>query len=218
MNDGVTSTRITAVIQQRCRLVREGLADLLGLQADIVVAGTAVTGADLVMRCAETAPAAAILELDDPAEDASRTAAVLCHQHPGIRFVALYRAASHPSVARADAAGFPVLVDRSAGVDAVGDALRAAMELPATPIVAPEKAERTIVLDAREVHVLELVGAGCTTREISDRLAISRKTVENHKHRIFTKLHVQNQAHAVAVAMRAGIITADGVLDLTDPD
>jgi DNA-binding CsgD family transcriptional regulator len=68
------------------------------------------------------------------------------------------------------------------------------------------------VLTARELDVLGLVGAGHTTREVSEALGISPKTVENHKQRIFVKLGVQNQAHAVAVAMRTGLLHADAGL------
>ncbi len=74
------------------------------------------------------------------------------------------------------------------------------------------------VLTTRELHVLHLVGAGYTSREISGRLDISHKTVENHKQRIFGKLGVQNQAHAVSVAMRAGLLRADRVIDLAVGD
>ena len=66
----------------------------------------------------------------------------------------------------------------------------------------------------RELDVLCHVGAGWTSREISGRLAITHKTVENHKQRIFGKLGVQNQAHAVAVAIRGGLISPEGVIDL----
>jgi DNA-binding CsgD family transcriptional regulator len=38
------------------------------------------------------------------------------------------------------------------------------------------------------------------------QMGISPKTVENHKQRIFSKLGVQNQAHAVAVAVRQGLV------------
>jgi DNA-binding CsgD family transcriptional regulator len=55
------------------------------------------------------------------------------------------------------------------------------------------------VLSPREVEILRAVSSGHTTREISEQLEISAKTVENHKQRIFTKLGVRNQAHAVAL-------------------
>jgi DNA-binding NarL/FixJ family response regulator len=63
-------------------------------------------------------------------------------------------------------------------------------------------------LTGRELEVLRLIGAGRTTREISTLLGVSRRTVENHKRRIFAKLDVQSQAHAVASAARLGLLTA----------
>ncbi len=53
-----------------------------------------------------------------------------------------------------------------------------------------------------------MIGAGCTTREVGARLGISAKTVENHKRQLFRRLGVQNQAHAVAIAMRRGLISS----------
>ena len=38
---------------------------------------------------------------------------------------------------------------------------------------------------------------------------ISAKTVENHKQRVFRKLDVQSQSHAVSVAMRLGLLNHD---------
>jgi DNA-binding NarL/FixJ family response regulator len=61
-------------------------------------------------------------------------------------------------------------------------------------------------LTGRELEVLRLIGEGRTTREISIVLGVSRRTVENHKRRIFAKLDVQSQAHAVASAARLGLL------------
>ncbi|HZD37012.1 MAG TPA: LuxR family transcriptional regulator [Actinomycetes bacterium] len=66
-------------------------------------------------------------------------------------------------------------------------------------------------LTGRELEVLRLIGAGRTTREISIVLGVSRRTVENHKRRIFAKLDVQSQAHAVASAARRGLLTIPSV-------
>lgn len=66
-------------------------------------------------------------------------------------------------------------------------------------------------LTGRELEVLRLIGAGRTTREISIVLGVSRRTVENHKRRIFGKLDVQSQAHAVASAARLGLLTVPTV-------
>ncbi len=66
----------------------------------------------------------------------------------------------------------------------------------------------TPTLTGRELEVLRLIGAGLTTQEISALLGVTRRTIENHKRRIFAKLGVQSQAHAVASAARLGLLAA----------
>jgi len=73
------------------------------------------------------------------------------------------------------------------------------------PVVTPSQ-----TLTRRETEILARIAAGLSASEVSDQLGISRKTVEGHKRRIFTKLDVQNQAHAVAVATRAGLLDGRG--------
>jgi DNA-binding NarL/FixJ family response regulator len=48
-------------------------------------------------------------------------------------------------------------------------------------------------LTTREREVVDLVAAGLTNREIAERLYLSRKTVETHLSRAFTKLHVRSR-------------------------
>ena len=61
-------------------------------------------------------------------------------------------------------------------------------------------------LSARETQILRCIALGMSASETSHQLGISPKTVENHKRRIFATLEVQNQAHAVAIATRAGLL------------
>jgi DNA-binding NarL/FixJ family response regulator len=58
-------------------------------------------------------------------------------------------------------------------------------------------------LTKREVEVLDLLGHGLSNREISDRLYISRKTVEHHVGNILAKLGLRGRAEAAAYAARA---------------
>jgi DNA-binding NarL/FixJ family response regulator len=214
---GEDGTAVTTVaVQQGLRFFREGLALLLDAEPDIRVVGTAVTLTDLEKLCADTPPAVAVLELHDPPVESCRSAAAMQADLPELRFVGLGLPDAATNQPCPSIEGFSAVIDRRAGIRPVIEAVRAARLTPTSAISVPAAPEGIDVLSHRETDVLALVGAGCTTRDISDRLAISRKTVENHKQRIFTKLQVQNQAHAVAVAMRAGMISPDGVLDLTD--
>jgi DNA-binding NarL/FixJ family response regulator len=57
-------------------------------------------------------------------------------------------------------------------------------------------------LSDRELEVLNLIGAGVTTREIAARLRVSIKTVETHRAHIKSKLHLENAAQLVQFCMR----------------
>jgi DNA-binding NarL/FixJ family response regulator len=225
-NGGMSaSDSIRVAVQQRHRFFREGIALLLDAEPGIEVVGTAVTGTDVVKLCAHTEPDVTIIDVDQATTattigagdtvDACQVAATLRAQLPALRFIGVYT--NDADARRARQAGLPVLIRRSEGMRPLLLAVRASRERPPARIVIPSEVPSRDILSRREIDVLALVGSGRTTREISERLSISRKTVENHKQRIFAKLQVQNQAHAVAVAMRHGIISPEGVLDLTDP-
>jgi DNA-binding NarL/FixJ family response regulator len=61
-------------------------------------------------------------------------------------------------------------------------------------------------LATREIEVLRLVADGCDTQEIADRLAYSERTVKNVLHDVTTRLQLRNRSHAVAYALRQGLI------------
>jgi DNA-binding NarL/FixJ family response regulator len=61
-------------------------------------------------------------------------------------------------------------------------------------------------LSPREVDVLRLMADGLDTNEIAKNLSYSERTVKNIIYTITNRLHLRNRPHAVAYAMRAGII------------
>ncbi len=61
-------------------------------------------------------------------------------------------------------------------------------------------------LAAREIEVLKLVADGCDTSEIAHELAYSERTVKNVLHDVTTRLQLRNRSHAVAYALRQGLI------------
>ena len=61
-------------------------------------------------------------------------------------------------------------------------------------------------LNAREQQVLRLIADGHGTREVAAELSYSERTIKNVLHDVATKLGARSRSHAVAHAVRAGII------------
>ena len=61
-------------------------------------------------------------------------------------------------------------------------------------------------LAQREVDVLRLVADGYDTAQIAHRLCYSERTVKNVLHGVTTRLQLRNRSHAVAYAVREGLI------------
>jgi DNA-binding NarL/FixJ family response regulator len=61
-------------------------------------------------------------------------------------------------------------------------------------------------LATREIEVLRLVADGYDTAEIATKLAYSERTVKNVLHDITSRLQLRNRSHAVAYAVRQGLI------------
>lgn len=72
------------------------------------------------------------------------------------------------------------------------------------PETAPEEPPR---LTKKQGDILELLAQGCTNEEIGKALAILPQTVKNHVSGLLRRLHAKNRAHAVAIAVRKGIIS-----------
>ena len=61
----------------------------------------------------------------------------------------------------------------------------------------------------RETQILNYVARGTTNKQIAYILRISEQTIKNHVSAILRKLHANDRAHAVALAMRDGWLSAE---------
>ena len=61
-------------------------------------------------------------------------------------------------------------------------------------------------LSTRELEVLGLVAEGYTSKEVGRHLVVAEETVKSHITNILTRLEARNRAHAVALAIRGGLL------------
>jgi DNA-binding NarL/FixJ family response regulator len=102
-----------------------------------------------------------------------------------------------------DGAAVDTVIDRRTRLDALLTAVLHQRD-PGLPWSMPTV--RALPLTTREREVLQLIAGGCTSKEIARTLGVSAHTVESHKQRVFRRLGVQNQAQAIAAAVRMGLL------------
>jgi DNA-binding NarL/FixJ family response regulator len=225
VDDQQAPARTRVAVQQRQRLFREGISQLLGAEPDLEVVGMVTTDAELVQACREHRPTVAVIEGEVGDWDVPRLVTTLRRTVTGLAVIGLTPwPATASEQARARRAGMRCLLSRDTGIAGILTAVRSPVRTFAgavsTPTAGtgPGPSSTAAVLTSREVEVLSLVAAGLTSTAVAGCLHISHKTVENHKQRIFAKLEVQNQAHAVSVAMRTGVLRPDRVMELASSE
>ena len=75
-----------------------------------------------------------------------------------------------------------------------------------TYIATKKTVKVTSEFTAQERQIIELCGEGLSVRKIAEQLFISRRTVENHKQRIFEKLGIHSTGEMIRYAMVNKII------------
>ena len=222
--------RVLAVDDQR--VVREGLAMLLGLLPDVEVVGTAADGEEALTLAGELRPDVILMDLRMPRVDGVEATRRLRASHPEIKVVVLTTYADDRSVIDALRAGALGYLTKDAGADEIQQALQRVasgqasldpavqmhlVEAIATTATAATAATTDVTsapaasqlpdgLTPREVEVLGLIGAGLSNTEIAAQLFVSEATVKSHVNHMLPKIGARDRAQAVGYAYRHGLV------------
>lgn len=69
----------------------------------------------------------------------------------------------------------------------------------------------SVSLSGRELQIIELVATGLTNQDISEKLEISKRTVDNHISNILHKTKTDNRVELVRWALKWGKVCIDEV-------
>jgi DNA-binding NarL/FixJ family response regulator len=191
----------------RRRIVLDGLNLLLTGDEDLEVLGSASSESELIAMCHMARPHVALINID-PELAIDHLLERLRRHNPTLRIVAQITHGASLPAPRLLRAGASTVLGPDTSIDELMDALHTAQPTTTHATIAPEcqSAAPRHGVSPRELDVLNLIGDGLTTAQIGPRLGISPKTVENHKQRLFAKLEVRNQAHAVSIGVRMGLL------------
>jgi DNA-binding NarL/FixJ family response regulator len=216
----MTPVRVLAADDQR--VVREGLAMLLGLLPDVEVVGTAADGEEVLALAAELRPDVILMDLRMPRMDGVEATRRLRERDPAVKVVVLTTYADDRSVLDALRAGALGYLTKDAGAAEIQQALHRVADGQAAldPAVqrhlveaiadgvpsGPATASLPAGLTPREAEVLTLIAAGLSNTEIAERLVVSEATVKSHVNHMLAKIGARDRAQAVGYAYRHGLV------------
>jgi DNA-binding NarL/FixJ family response regulator len=123
------------------------------------------------------------------------------------RVVAVVGDIDGPALLAAVEAGACVIVRRREATDErLADAVRVAAAGSASSAGWARPRGTARAVSHRELRVLRLLADGYSTAEIAGELAYSESTIKSAIHELTSRLELRNRSHAVAFAVRAGLI------------
>lgn len=221
--------KISVVVADDERVVREGLRAILETQDDIAVAGTAADGDHALRLCGALRPDVLLLDVRMPGRDGLWVLGELARAGTlgphGVRAVMLTTFDMDDYVDEALTLGASGFLLKSGSYEELLTAVRAAANGDAalSPGVArrviggyvahrrsqradPADLTRLDELTPRERDVLELVGRGLSNAEIAKTLIVEESTVKTHVKRILAKLDLRDRVQMVIFAYETGLI------------
>lgn len=217
------SGAIRVLVADDQRVVREGLATILGLLAGVEVVGTAADGDEAVALAVKLRPDVVLMDLRMPHSDGVQATRRLHEHDASIRVLVLTTYADDRSVIDALRAGARGYLTKDCGAQEICAALHRVMAgqavidpavqhhlvsaIIASPATSSDEQEPRLPdrLTRREAEVLSLVAQGLSNAEIADRLVVSETTVKSHINHLFAKTGVRDRAQAVSYAYRHGL-------------
>jgi len=197
-------------------MLRSGLLCLIDQQPDIVCCGEAQNAEEVWKALKPVLPDLIILDLRLGKTDGLELIKSLKTQHPSLRILVLTQHDASVYVERTLRAGALGFITKDEGASEILTAIRTVLtgEVYLTRAMAALFLSRVIrqpaesmgascdQLSDRELHVVQLLGAGLSTREVAGHLSLSFKTVETHRENIKRKLGLRGAAELLHFAMR----------------
>ncbi len=189
-------------------IVRRGIAELLGREADLEVVGEAGDVTHALARIAATLPDVAVLDVRLPDGDGIELCREVRSRHPEVRCLMLTAYDDDEATMSAVLAGASGYVLKNVSGTRLVEDIRAVATGRSLlhPAATRQVAERAAAgdrddprfgsLQLRERQVLALIAEGLTNRQIGERLGLAEKTVKNYVSGLLRKLGLERRTQA----------------------
>ena len=191
-------------------VLREGIAAILASETDMVLVAEAGNGREAIEQFRTHRPDITLMDLQMPLMSGGEAIVAIRREFPDARIIVLTTYSGDAQANRAFKAGaYGYLLKsmlRKELVETIRIVHGGRKRIP--PEIAVEMAEHHAddALTEREIGVLRQVASGNANKMIADNLEISEETVKAHMRKILSKLGANDRTHAVAIALKRGII------------
>jgi len=201
------------------QLFREGLVNLLSSAPDVEVIAEAEDGKDATEKAKKLKPDILLIDIGMPHMNGIEATRVLKKDMPELKIIAVSMHSDRQFVKGILEAGADGYLLKNCTYRQLIDAIESVKsgkkylsdditEMIIKGYLDPNETETESYteLSEREMEILKLYAEGKSTREISEKLFISVKTVGTHKQHILEKLGLKTNADMVKYAIKEGLI------------
>lgn len=212
---------IKIIIADDHKIFREGLAELLNKEKEILVKGDAGNKEELFELLKTHEVDVIIMDIDMGETSGIDLTANIKTEHPEIKVLALSMHGDKNYIVKMLEAGANGYILKNAGKEEMLNAIRTVasgntyfssqvssklLEDLIYPASVKKKKQEDTPLTEREIEVLKLITEEYSNSEIAERLFISIRTVDTHRRNILDKLGVKNTAGLVKYAIQHGLL------------
>jgi DNA-binding NarL/FixJ family response regulator len=191
-------------------LIRQGIAGLLAVQADMKLIAEASNGREAIQQFRLHRPDITLMDLQMPEMGGLDAISTIRGEFPDARIIVLTTYAGDVQALRAIKAGARGYLLKDTLHKELLDTVRAvhAGKKSLSPEVSFRLAEHATddTLTPAEIGILALISEGLANKQIADRLSITEDTVKGRVKSILSKLGANDRTHAAMIGLKRGII------------
>lgn len=191
-------------------LLREGIAELIADETDMVLVGEAGNGREAIEQFRKHHPDVTLMDLQMPKMCGLDAMIAIRGEFPEARIIVLTTYMGDVQVLRALKAGARAYLLKNTLRTELLRTIRAVHEgdKSLSPEVSFQLAEHVAeeTLSPTEVRVLRLIADGNSNKEIATELAATEDTIKGQVRSILAKLNAHDRTHAAMIGVKRGII------------
>jgi len=199
-------------------MIAEGIRNMLRYDPEVEVVATYYDGGELLSGLRQLQPDLLLLDINMPGQQGDELARIITQEYPRIFIIALTNLNNNyyiKTMLQYGVSGYLLKTIRKeelkeairqvcSGKTYLDDTVR--QKMAEEKLNVKKQAGAAYTLTSREKEVLRLIVENYTSREIGEKLHISKRTADHHRENILFKLGVKNISGLAKKAIELGLI------------